>query len=183
MTDTPERTPHVFTPTREHILAIVVATGIALMGIMWAPQYLAWLLIFPALWLAWVLTASTTVDARGITAKYLFRKNVSLPWRDLKGLAFKGSSVRAVAADGAEHPLPGVTFNDIPALAEASGGRITDVITSAQAAADGKYEVIDKEGYRVLMNRDEYDAYVAEHPDLPGPRPEVVDMQQPRVKE
>ena len=29
----------------------------------------------------------------------------------------------------------------------------------------------------------EADAYVAEHPDLPGPRPEVVDTQQPRVKE
>ena len=44
MTGTPERNPHVFRPTREHILAIVIATGIALMGILWAPKYLAWLL-------------------------------------------------------------------------------------------------------------------------------------------
>ena len=50
MTDTPEHTQHVFKPTREHILAIVLATGIALMGILWAPKYLAWLLIFPAIW-------------------------------------------------------------------------------------------------------------------------------------
>ena len=83
MTDTPEHTQHVFKPTREHILAIVLATGIALMGILWAPKYLAWLLIFPAVWLAWVLASSTTVDERGITAKYLVRKNVTLPWRDL----------------------------------------------------------------------------------------------------
>ena len=64
MTDTPEHTQHVFKPTREHILAIVLATGIALMGILWAPRYLAWLLIFPAVWLAWVLASSTTVDER-----------------------------------------------------------------------------------------------------------------------
>ena len=171
MTDTPEHTQHVFKPTREHILAIVLATGIALMGILWAPKYLAWLLIFPAIWLAWVLASSTTVDERGITAKYLVRKNVTLPWRDLKGLAFKGSAVHAVTVDGTEHPLPGVTFNSLPDLAEASNGRITDVITAAQEAADGKYEIIDKDGHKVLLSREEYDAYVAEHPDLPGPRP------------
>ena len=171
MTDTPEHTPHVFRPTREHILAIVIATGIALMGILWAPKYLAWLLIFPALWLAWVLASSTTVSERGITAKYLFRKNVTLPWRDLQGLAFTGSSVNAVTTDGVHHPLPGVTFNSLPDLAEASNGRITDVITSAQEAADGKYEIIDKGGHKVLLSREEYDEYVAAHPDLPGPRP------------
>ena len=99
------------------------------------------------------------------------RKNVTLPWRDLKGLAFKGSAVHAVTVDGAEHPLPGVTFNSLPELAEASNGRITDVITAAQEATDGKYEIIDKGGHKVLLSREEYDAYVAEHPDLPGPRP------------
>ena len=90
MTATPERSPHVFTPTREHILAIVIATGIALMGILWAPKYLAWLLIFPALWLAWVLASSTTVSERGITAKYLFRK--TSPYR---GGICRGSRSRA----------------------------------------------------------------------------------------
>ncbi|MDN8604480.1 PH domain-containing protein [Corynebacterium ureicelerivorans] len=171
MTGTPERNPHVFRPTREHILAIVIGTGIALMGILWAPKYLAWLLIFPALWLAWVLASSTTVDDRGITAKYLLRKNVTLPWRDLSGLSFTGMSVSAVTASGAEHPLPGVTFNSLPDLAEASNGRITDVITAAREAADGKYEIIDKGGNKVLLSREEYDEYVAAHPDLPGPRP------------
>lgn len=182
MTDTPEHTPHVFRPTREHILAIVIATGIALMGILWAPKYLAWLLIFPALWLAWVLASSTTVSERGITAKYLFRKNVTLPWQNLEGLAFQGSSVSAVTTGGAKHPLPGVTFNSLPDLAEASNGRITDVITSAQEAADGKYEIIDRGGHKVLLNREEYDAYVAEHPDLPGPRPAVTETA-PETKE
>ena len=80
-----------------------------------------------------------------------------------------------MTSSGEEVALPGVTFNDLPALAEASRGRITDVITSAQEAADGKYEIIDRDGYKVLMDREEYEAYVAQHPDLPGPRPEAVD--------
>lgn len=177
MTQTPLDSRKVFKPTREHIVAIVVATGIALMGILWAPKYLAWLLLFPALWLAWVLTTSTTVSDHGIEVKYLFRKNRSLNWDDLQGLAFKGVTAYAVTGDGAEHPLPGVSFNSLPELAEASRGRITDVIASSYEAADGKYEVIDRQGYKVLMNRDEYEAYLAQHPDLPGPRPSGVDKQ------
>lgn len=170
---TPPTTKKVFKPTREHILAIVIATGIALIGIMWAPKYLIWLLLIPALWLAWVLSSSTTVDDKGIKTRYLFRKNAFLPWEDLAGIAFKGPSAHVATKNGAEYPLPGVTFNSLPALAEASGGRITDVVRSAEEAADGKYEIIDKEGYRVLLTREEYDAYLAEHPDLPGPRPSV----------
>ena len=38
----------VFSPSREHVVAIILMTGIALMGILWAPKYLAWLLIIPA---------------------------------------------------------------------------------------------------------------------------------------
>ncbi|QXB18264.1 PH domain-containing protein [Corynebacterium coyleae] len=168
---TPPTTQKVFKPTREHILAIVLATGIALMGIMWAPKYLIWLLLIPIVWLAWVLCSSTTVDNKGIKTRYLVRKNTFLPWEDLAGIAFKGTSARVAAKNGTEYPLPGVTFNSLPALAEASGGRITDVIASAEQAADGKYEIIDKDGDRILLTREEYDAYLAEHPDLPGPRP------------
>lgn len=179
MTHTPKVADKVFKPTREHVLAIIIMTGIALMGILWAPKYLAWLLIFPAVWLAWVLSTSTTVGEEGISAKYLFRKNRALAWGDLQGLSFKGVTAYAVTRDGQEHPLPGVSFNDLPELAEASRGRITDVITSAHEAADGKYEVIDKDGYKVLMNREEYEAYLAEHPDLPGPRPAGIDKHTP----
>ncbi len=165
----------VFSPSREHVVAIILMTGIALMGILWAPKYLAWLLIIPAVLLAWVLVSSTTVSDNGISAKYLLRKNRTLTWENLSGLAFKGATAYAVTSSGEEVALPGVTFNDLPALAEASRGRITDVITSAQEAADGKYEIIDRDGYKVLMDREEYEAYVAQHPDLPGPRPEAVD--------
>ena len=86
-------------------------------------------------------------------------------------MCIRDRSVSAVTASGAEHPLPGVTFNSLPDLAEASNGRITDVITAAREAADGKYEIIDKGGNKVLLSREEYDEYVAAHPDLPGPRP------------
>ena len=111
------------------------------------------------------------MSEKGIATKYLVRKNAFLPWEKLAGIAFKGSQARLTTTDGTEYPLPGVTFNSLPDLAEASNGRITDVITAAQEAADGKYEIIDKEGYRVLLTREEYDDYVAAHPDLPGPRP------------
>lgn len=173
----------VFKPSREHVVAIILMTGIALMGILWAPKYLAWLLIFPAVALVWILNTSTTVSENGISVKYLFKKNRTLPWSDLEGVAFKGVAARAVTKGGTEHMLPGVEFKHLPQLEEASRGRITDAITSAQQAADGKYEVIDRDGYKVLMDREEYEAYLAEHPDLPGPRPEGVDKQKPPVKE
>lgn len=169
MTDTPK----VFRPSREHVIAIVLMTGIALMGISWAPLRLGWLLVLPIAALAWVFTASTRVDERGLSLKYLLRPNHSIGWGDLAGISFKGSRALATTTDGREFPMPGVTFNSLPALSDASGGRITDVITESSEAADGKYEIIDREGRKVLLNREEYDAYLREHPDLPGPRPEA----------
>ncbi|AWB83868.1 PH domain-containing protein [Corynebacterium liangguodongii] len=167
MTDSPQ----VFRPTREHILAIVLMTAIALIGIAWAPLVLGWILLFPAAYLAWVLSSSTTVSSRGIETRYLMRRNASLAWGELAGIAFQGARALATTKDGSTYPLPGVTFNTIPELSEASGGAITDVITQSAEAADGKYEIIDRAGHKVLLTRDEYDAYVRVHPDLYGPRP------------
>lgn len=162
---------HVFRPSREHVIAIAMMIGIALIGIMWAPRYLAWVLIFPVLAIVWIYTASTTVDERGISMKYLFRKNATVAWEDLAGVSFSGTRALATTKADAKYPMPGVTFNSLPELSAASNGRITDVITEAAEAADGKYEIIDKEGYSVLLDEDEYDAYLKEHPDTPGPRP------------
>ncbi|QPK84053.1 PH domain-containing protein [Corynebacterium qintianiae] len=169
MTDAPQ----VFRPSREHVLAIVLMTGIALIGIAWAPLLLSWLLIIPAAYLVWVFGSSTRVDTRGVTITYPLRPNVSIAWDNLSGIAFKGAKALATTSAGKEHPMPGVTFNTIPELSEASGGRITDVITSSAEAADGKYEIIDREGRRVLLSREEYDEYLRDHPDTPGPRPET----------
>ncbi|MEX3505676.1 PH domain-containing protein [Corynebacterium sp. LK2510] len=168
MTDTPK----VFRPSREHVIAIVIMTGIALIGISWAPLYLGWLLLLPLAWLAYIFASSTRVDGRGVTMRYLVKPNRTIAWADFAGIAFRGTRALATTTDGTEHPMPGVTFNSLPALSDASNGRITDVITEAAEAASGKYEIIDREGRTVLLTREEYDAYLAEHPNLPGPRPE-----------
>lgn len=163
--------PKVFRPSREHVIAIAMMIGIALIGILWAPLALGWLLIFPIVAIVWVYTASTTVGEDGIAIKYLFRPNVRVGWDELTGVSFKGAKALATTNSGEDYAMPGVTFNSLPDLAEASRGRITDVVTEAEEAADGKYEIIDKEGYAVLLDQDEYEAYLREHPDIPGPRP------------
>lgn len=163
--------PQVFRPSREHVIAIVMMMGIALIGIAWAPLALGWLLIFPLLALVWILKTSTTVGEDGITVSYLFKKDQRIAWDELAGVGFKGTKALATTNDGREYLMPGVTFNSLPDLAEASRGRITDVITQAELAADGKYEIIDKEGRGVLLTSEEYEEYLKEHPDTPGPRP------------
>ena len=146
-----------FTPERTHVLAVGLIMGIALIGISWAPQYLGWLLIFPILFLAWVFTAKTHVSDHGLELTYLFRKNVSIDWDDLEGVSFEGAGAKATVADGSQYAMPGVTFNSLPALSEASGGRITDVITEAAEAADGMVEVTDQEGNSMLITKEEYE--------------------------
>lgn len=145
--------------------------GIALIGISWAPLVLGWLLLIPLAWLVWVLFASTTVDERGISLRYVARSNTRIGWDELEGIGFKGARALATTTAGKEYMMPGVSFNSLPDLAEASRGRITDVITGAQEAADGKYEIIDKNNHHVLLSREEYEEYLREHPDTPGPRP------------
>ena len=161
----------VFRPSREHVIAIVIMTGIALIGILWAPLKLGWVLVFPIAAVVWIYTVHTSVGKQGVAMHYLFRQDVSLPWDELKGVGFKGSKAYATTTSGREYPMPGITFNSLPELAEASGGRITDVITEAAESADGKYEIIDKDGYSVLLNQQEYEQYLKDHPDTPGPRP------------
>lgn len=150
-----------FTPDRTHVLAAVLMTGIALIGISWAPLKLGWLLIFPIIFIAWVLTAKTVVNDQGISVSYLFKKNVSLPWDQLRGIGFEGSKAKVATVDGKEFTLPGVTFNSLPDLAEASSGRIADVITQASEAADGMMEVTDQHGDSILVTPEEYEKRTA----------------------
>lgn len=160
-----------FRPSREHVIAIALMTGIAIIGIAWAPLKLGWFLLFPLLWLLWIFRASTTVTEHGLKMTYLFKPAVTVTWDKLEGIAFQGSKALATTTDGKRFSMPGITFNSLPELHEASRGRVADVITDAQEAIDGKYEIIDKDGYKVLLSREEYDAYLQTHPDLPGPRP------------
>ncbi|SER80355.1 PH domain-containing protein [Corynebacterium cystitidis] len=150
-----------FRPERTHVIATLLMTGIALIGISWAPLALGWLLIFPILFLVWVFKAHTHIDDRGVTINYLWRKNVTLPWEEFDGIAFKGSKALARDKQGREYSMPGVTFNSLPRLEEASDGRIPDVLTEGLASVDGKVTVIDKDGRQVLMSKEEHEAYEA----------------------
>ncbi|MHA2788776.1 PH domain-containing protein [Corynebacterium sp. S7] len=156
-----EQTPDTtyFRPERTHVIATVLMTGIALIGISWAPLALGWLLIFPIAFILWVYKAHTRVDENGIAINYLFRKNVTIPWDKLEGIGFKGSKAVATTTDGHEYSMPGVTFNSLPKLEEASRGRIPDVLTEGLASLDGKMSVIEQDGHQVLMTQEEY----AEH--------------------
>lgn len=151
-----------FRPERTHVIATLLMTGIALIGISWAPLKLGWLLIFPIVFLLWVFKAHTRIDDNGVTINYLFRKNVSIPWEQFEGIAFKGSRALARDKQGTEYSMPGVTFNSLPQLEQASQGRIPDALTEGLASVDGKVSVIDKDGRQVLMTQDEYEAYEAE---------------------
>lgn len=147
-----------FRPDRGNVLAGVLMALIFVIIVGWAPQYLFWILIFPLVFIFWVLRAHTAVDDHGVTITYAFRSNKSFTWDEIAGVGFKGSRSLLSTTDGDDYPLPGVTFNSLPKLAEASRGRIPDAITAAKEDADGKMEVVDRDGHRVLMTQEEYRA-------------------------
>ena len=54
--------------------------------------------------------------------------------------------------------LPAVTFNDLPALSEASRGRIPDALTAGREAADDMITIVRRDGSERLVTREEYAA-------------------------
>ncbi len=155
---------HTFKPDRTHLLALGMMTLIALLIISWAPLKLIWFLIIPALAAWWVLRSQTTVSEDGIAARYAFRGSRKVTWKDLQGVGFKGARAFAKTTKGQEFSLPGVTFNSLPRLAEASRGRIPDALTAGQEAADGKVVVIHRDGQQILLTHEEYEEYQRNHP-------------------
>ncbi|RSZ66110.1 PH domain-containing protein [Corynebacterium hylobatis] len=147
-----------FRPERTHILAAVLMSAIALLVIGSAPQYLFWVLIVPVLFIVWVLRARTTVGEKGVDIRYAFRGSRFIKWENMAGIAFKGSRALLTTKDGKSHPLPAVTFNSLPKLAEASRGRIPDVVGSAEEAAEDKVTIIRRDGEQILISKEEYAA-------------------------
>lgn len=156
----------VFTPSRDHILGILILSTIALLSIGWAPKYLGWLLIIPVIGLWWVIKARTRVSEKGISITYAFRKNVSIAWDDFAGIGFQRARAFAQTKNGAKHNLPGVTFNSLPRLAKASRGRIPDALTQGREAADDKVVIVHRDGQQILLSKEEYAAYLEKHPEL-----------------
>ena len=156
----------VFKPSRNHILGILILSAIALLSIGWAPKYLAWLFIIPILGLWWVIKSRTKVSESGIAISYAFRKNIQIAWDDFAGIGFQRARTFARTKAGAEHSLPGVTFNSLPRLSEASRGRIPDALTQGREAADDKVVIVHRDGQQVLLSKEEYAGYLERHPEL-----------------
>jgi hypothetical protein len=91
-----------------------------------APAALGWLLLLPALALAWVLRTQTTVGPDQLRLRRLLGSR-TLDWAQIKGVRFpKYRFARAVLRDGSEVLLPAVDFDRLRELARYSGGRIPD---------------------------------------------------------
>ena len=149
----------IFRPERTHLLAIGLMFIVTFMIVAWAPTKLFWLLLFPLLGAWWVLRARTTVGERGIAIRYGFRGSRSLSWDDVAGVGFQRARAFVSTRGDDKLTLPGVTFNSLPRLAEASRGRIPDALTAGKEAADEKVVVIHRDGQQVMMSKDEFDAY------------------------
>ncbi|MDO5032841.1 PH domain-containing protein [Corynebacterium sp.] len=157
--------PATFRPTREHVLGIIILSLIALLSIGWAPKYLAWLFIIPVLGLWWVLRSKTRVDESGISITYAFRGSRFVPWEKCEGVGFQRATA-FVSTGGQRLSMPGVTFNSLPKLSEASRGRIPDALSAGRAAADEKVVIIHRDGQQVLLTKEEYAEYLKQHPEL-----------------
>lgn len=96
--------------------------------------YLWWVLLLPVLLVLWIRRLRTVVDDEGVTAVRTIRTD-RVAWESLAGLQFpKWSAARAVTTDGNRIPLPAVGFNDMPAIAQRSAGRLPDPFAAAAEA-------------------------------------------------
>lgn len=84
----------------------------------------ALLLLIPLAMSAFIIRLRTVADRDSVTAR-TFLGSTTMRWEDIEGLRFvKSSWARAHLKNGADVPLPAVTFSSLPLLTEASGGRV-----------------------------------------------------------
>lgn len=161
--DRPDLPTTRFRPQKTHFLAVVFIFFIAVMAMGFNPLWFAPLLLVPLAYSIWIMRVRTTVSSRGITAVYLLRPNISLPWDRFRGVLFdKRGRAFAVADDESRFSLPAITFNSLPALSAATGGLIPDPVTPAREADDAKVEIFDSSGNSVKKTPEEYEADQAE---------------------
>lgn len=165
--------PQTFHPSRENILVGFVMFLISLIFTGYNVSAFFWIPLLPLLFIVWVIKAGTRVDGKGITAKPLIRPSKTVTWQDFQGIRFnKAGKAYAAATDDSQFWLPGITFNSLPALAEATAGRIPDPLTPARLDIHNKVQVVNRDGSAVLMDSEDYAEYEkqrraeyeAEHP-------------------
>ena len=150
----------VLRPSKEHILVGIVLFLICLMFTAYKAEWFFWVPLLPLIFIVWVLRARTTVSAKGIEAVYLFRPKKTLPWQDFRGIRFnRGGKAFAASHNDTQFWLPGVSFNSLVTLNEATQGIIPDPVTPAQEEVNRKVQVVHKDGGAVLMEADDYAEY------------------------
>ncbi|MDO4927735.1 MAG: PH domain-containing protein [Corynebacterium sp.] len=153
----------VFPVERTHVLAAAVMFCIIGVGVSTAPVFLWWIALLPLVFAWWAWNSKTIIDDRGIRTINAFGRNAAITWEKFTGLRFKKSRTYAVSTDGTEYSMPGVSFSQLPALAEASHGRIPDAITQAHEAMNGNMVIYSQDGHSRMMTKEEY---AAEHERL-----------------
>ena len=109
-------------------LTILAALAFAVCAIPFASgaPWLWLIYLVPLGAIVWVLRIRTTVDPEAVTVRRLLGSR-RVPWSQISSLRLGDHArVRAVLSDGAELPLPAVHVRDLPQLAAASGGRLSD---------------------------------------------------------
>jgi hypothetical protein len=91
------------------------------------PPWVSVLWIVPIGVAYWMLRVRTVVDTRGLHVRRAFGSEV-IAWEQVEGFRFpkRAGWARARLTDGSEKSLPVVTFEKLPLIAAASGGRVTD---------------------------------------------------------
>lgn len=107
-----------------HIAPIFAALGLVGMFVPWLGPWSLSLLVIPLVISVAIERLRTVADRDAVTARSLL-STTTAPWTDLEGLRFsRGGWARACRRDGREMTLPAVTFATLPALTEASGGKV-----------------------------------------------------------
>jgi len=131
---TPTAPRTVLRISRAALIAVVIAlVGASPLAIA-APIALGWVVLLPLVAGVWVLRVRTTADADGLVVRRALSTR-SVRWEEVDGIRFPSRSWgRAVLRNGTEIALPAVGFNDLRALAHASGGRVPDPFAAAAQA-------------------------------------------------
>lgn len=146
-----------FAPERTHVFAAVLMILIMLIPVVNVPLALVWFLAIPVAYLWWIVRARTTVGEDGIATRYALRPGRHVTWDEFAGLEFVGAKAQAVTEAGQRVPMPAVSFNSLPTLSRASGGRIPDALTAGLEHLDGKVTVVGRDGEETLLTKEEYE--------------------------
>ena len=149
-----------FVPSREHVLGGAVMFLITLVFAGFKLSWFFWVPLLPLAFIAWVLYEKTVVGPEGIAARTVLHGKNATSWENFNSLQFsRGGKAYASTTTGKRFVLPGVSFNSLTPLSEASGGRIPDPVTAGRQQADQKVQVVHRDGYAVLMDEDEFATY------------------------